>query len=1141
MKRKASPTATPNRVVDQLAALSPEKRRLLELRLAQRRARQPEGLSIPRRTTQEQLPLSFAQERLWFLDQFEPNSALYNICTVVRLQGTFHLDAFRQAIAALVARHETLRTTFPVVDGTPHQAIATEQAIDVTTVDLRSWTDTDCDAEAIRLVTEDSQRPFDLANGPLIRPLVVQIRPEEHLLSLTVHHIISDGWSSSVLWRELAVLYDAFISGQAAPLPPLSIQYADFAIWQRQQLQGEAFAHHLKYWKEHLAGAPPLLTLPTDRPRPSLQTYHGASQVFTVPPSLTQALKALSQRAGATLFMTLLAAFQVLLARYTGQEDIVIGSPTAGRSHVELEGLIGFFVNTLVFRTDLANNPTFRELLLRVRDSVLQSYAHQEVPYQKLVDELQLERNLSHAPLVQVLFALHNVPPATFKVANAHSTKVAIESSIAMFDLSLAVWDEAQGLRCEIEYNTDLFDRATIARLIGHYRTLLEGVVANPDQPIATLPLLTAAERQQLVVDWNAPTRDSSHAQCVHRLIEAQVEQTPETIAVMYEGQQLTYRELNARANYLAQQLQGLGAGPNVLVGLCLARSVEVVIGILGILKSGAAFVPLDPDIPPERLGFTVEDAQLGLVVTQEHLQPLFSSASRCQVVCLDPTESRVGQLEENVASVVTPDDLAYVIYTSGSTGTPKGTLIEHQAIARHCADIQAYYQLTAADRVLQFSSLSFDTALEQILPPLISGAAVILRDAVLWAADDVLLRLSELGVTVVDFPTAYWRQLLHLLQGVTYSGTLPRLVIVGGEAMVPEDLALWQATPLRTARLLNAYGPTEATITSTICELAPLLTAAQLPLHVPIGRPLGNRRAFILDHSSNPVPIGVPGELYLGGDGLARGYLQRPELTAERFITCAVGGGPPQRLYRTGDLARYLPDGNIEFLGRTDQQVKIRGFRVELEEIGSVLCQHPAVQDAVVLVQEEHAGTGTTGADIDKRLVAYVDVGSRDTEISELRHFLKQKLPEFMIPSALVCLDALPLMANGKVDRKALPVPDQTSNTRGENYVGPRGPVEEAIARIWSEALKVKQVGVHDNFFEIGGHSLLIIQVHRRLCATLGREVSVVDLFRHPTISSLAGLLSEDTDEQVQVENIEQRAQRRKETLARRKRFADY
>ena len=876
----------------------------------------------------------------------------------------------------------------------------------------------------------------------------------------------------------------------------------------------------------------------TDRPRPQQQTYRGTSSTFTLPSALPTALKALSQHEGATLFMTLLAAFQILLSRYTGQEDIVVGAPIAGRTHIEVEGLIGFFVNTLVLRTDMSNNPTFRELLGRIRETALNAYAHQEVPCEKLVDELQPQRHLSYAPLIQVLFTLQNVPPAALPLVGVRSSNITLEGKNAKFDLTLVIWEDEDGLRGEVEYNTDLFDSTTIVRLVGHYQTLLEGIVTNPEVRIGDLPLLTEGEWAQQSGEWNAAQTEFRPQRCVHELIEAQVERTPEAIAVVYAGQQLTYRDLNSRANVLAQQLQQRGAGPNGLVGLWVERSLEVVIGILGILKSGAAFVPLDPEVPPERVAFTVQDAELGVVVAPERLRSLLTVASGCQVVGLEPVASGAVPVVANGGSAVTPEDLAYVIYTSGSTGKPKGTLIEHQAIARHCEDIRAYYELRATDRVLQFSSLSFDTALEQILPPLMSGATVVLRDATLWAADEVLPRLAELGVTVVDLPTAYWRQVVQLLGQMSYGGGLPRLVIAGGEAMVPEDLVLWKASPLRAVRLLNAYGPTEATITATICELTPLLMREQLPPRVPIGRPLGNRRAFILDRTRTPVPIGVLGELYLGGAGLARGYLNRPELTAERFIEHAFAGEPPQRLYRTGDLGRYRPDGSIEFWGRSDQQVKIRGFRVELGEIEAVVCQHPAVREAVVVVREDEAEGARVLASPSLRVVAYVVVAA-GTAPGEIREFLRQRLPEFMIPAAVVSLAALPVTASGKIDRKALPAPDSQSLSSGTSYVEPRGLVEERVARIWAEALQVEKVGVHDNFFELGGHSLLLVQVHRRLRAELKHSLSVVDLFKHPTIAALGRFLREEQETAVAVSQLEQRAHRRRTSLARRKKLA--
>lgn len=1115
---------------DPLMSLSPERRALLALRLSQKRASRGLAHAIPRRAFGDTMPLSCAQERLWFLDQLESGGPLYNVPMVLRVHGVFCADAFRSAFAALVARHEILRTRFTVDGGVPYQAIDAACAVDVTVVDLRSRTEVDRHDEAMRLVTDYGLRPFNLADGPLVRALLVQHGPEEHLLGLTLHHIVADGWSRSVLWRELAALYEAAVSGRPPALPPLEIQYADFAIWQRRQLRGAAFTDQLAYWTKRLAGAPPLLALPTDRPRPSAQTGRGASQTFAVSRELGVALRALGQREEATLFMVLLAAFQVLLARYTGLDDIIVGSPVAGRTRVQLESLIGLFVNTLVMRTDVSGSPMFLALLRRVRQDALDAYAHQDVPFERLVEELQPQRQLSHAPVVQVLFALQNMPAEAFKVEGVHAVEVMLENTVAKFDMSLVVWEKPDGLVAELEYSTDLFDRSTIDRLIGHYQTLLEGIVANPECRIDALPLLTPAERRQVLVAWNTPRAACVPSACIHQLIEARAALVPDATAVVFEGQQLTYRELNERANQLAHLLHANGAGCGHVVGLSVEPSLELVVGVLGVLKSGAAFLPLDPAYPADRLCFMARHSRVDLVVTTARLRDRVASACNA-VTCLDLCSNLLrDESRGNPSSLVEGSDPAYVMYTSGSTGTPKGALIEHEALARHSLDVIAHYELGPSDRVLQFASLSFDTSLEQILPPLAVGAAVVLRDTTVWSSNDALRRLSELDVTVADFPTAYLRQLVRLLAGTTgRSGRVPRLVTVGGEALTPADVALLKTTPLRSARLLNAYGPTEATITATTFDVTPLLAAAELPQRVPIGRPLGARTAFILDRLGNPVPIGVAGELFLGGTCLARGYLHEPALTAERFVDRSFDGEPSRRLYRTGDLARYLADGTIEFLGRADHQVKVRGFRVELGEVEAVLRRHPAVREVVVLAVDDGG--------VDTRLVAYVV--AQDTTSEALRDFVKQTLPDFMVPAACVCLEALPLTLNGKLDRRALPAPECDTSRPVELHNAPRLPMEETVAQVWTEALKRPHVGVHDNFFEIGGHSLLVVQVQRRLSDALGKEISVIDLFRHPTIRSLACFLNEAGESSERAPVAARLADRRRATQARRQRLA--
>ncbi len=851
-------------------------------------------------------------------------------------------------------------------------------------------------------------------------------------------------------------------------------------------MQGDILEKQLSYWRQQLGDSPTVLELPTDRPRPAVQTFRGARQSLVLSKSLSESLKALSQQEGATLFITLLAAFKTLLYRYTEQEDILVGSPIANRTHLDIEDLIGFFVNTLVLRTDLSGNPTFRELLHRVREVALDAYAHQDLPFEKLVEELAPERDLSRNPLFDVMFALQNVPEQDLELPGLTLSSLEVDSGTAKFNLTLLVEEGAEGLKGTLEYNTDMFDPATIKRMLGHFQTLLESIVASPELRLSDLPLLTEAERRQLLVEWNDTKADYPKDLCIHQLFEAQVEQTPDAIAVVFEDKQLTYGELNAQANQLAHYLCKLGVGPEVLVGICMERSLEIVVGLLGILKAGGAYVPMDPAYPQAVLDFMLLDSQAPVLLTQKNLVAGLPE-HRTHVVCFEIDWNIISQeSENNPVSGVKPENLAYVIYTSGSTGKPKGVLIPHFSIANHCQVILRYYELNPSDRILQFASFSFDASLEQILPTLIVGATLVLRNNNIWSATDFHQKILAFGITIVNIPPAYWEQLV--LDWVKAPELAPRnqlkLVIVGGDVMSPKTLSLWWQTPMNSVRLLNAYGPTEATITATIFDITSKFDKDTSFKRIPLGRPIANKSIYILGPNLQPVPIGIPGELHIGGTCLARSYLNRARLTAEKFIPNPFSDEPNARLYRTGDLACYLPDGNIEFFARIDYQVKIRGFRVEPGELEAVLGQYPAVRETVVLAREDEPG--------DKRLVAYV-VPDQDATftISELRSFLKDKLPEYMLPSAFVTLDALPLTPNGKVDRRALPAPDRTRGELEETFVAPHTPMASLIAEVWQEVLGVEKVGMYDNFFNLGGHSLLSMQVIARLEKQLGVRVN--------------------------------------------------
>jgi amino acid adenylation domain-containing protein len=1087
--------------------LSAKKRALLEVMLREKGVESSSDRRIPRRKEGDSIPLSFAQQRLWFFDQFEAGKSFYNLPGAIRLKGKLNVAVLEQTFNEIVNRHEALRSTFTEVQGQPIQVIAPPVSrLRLPVIDLRELPQSDREAAVKQLSAKEAQQPFDLELGPLLRTSLLQLSEEEYILLLTMHHIVSDGWSIGVLAQELATIYEALSAGNQPQLPELPVQYADFAIWQRNWLCGEVLQTQLAYWKQQLEGAPPLLELPADRPRPPIQTSEGATQSLLLSQELTAALKNLSQREDVTLFMTLLAAFKALLYRYTGRTDLLVGSPIANRNRAEIEGLIGVFVNTLVLRTDVSGDPTFRELLQRLREVTLGAYAHQDLPFEKLVEELQPERSLSYNPVFQVMFQLRNNPMPPLDLPGLTLSMLEVETNTTQCDLSLDLEEVGERLQASVEYSTDLFDRATITRMLGHLQTLLEGIVANPEQRLWSLPLLTAAEKQQLL-QWNNTFAQYPQDKCIHQLFEEAVSLSPDAVAVVFEGEELSYRELNARANQLARHLRSLGVEPEVLVGICVERSPLMVIGLLGVLKAGGAYVPLDPNYPKERLAFMLEDSSVQVLLAPEKLLEKLPPHS-ARVVCLDSGWEEIAfYSSENPRSGVKPENLAYVIYTSGSTGKPKGVLIEHRSLVNYTTAAIAEYGIEKRDRVLQFASISFDASAEEIYPCLTSGATLVLRtDSMLDSAGVFLEKCRTWNLTVLSLPTAYWHELTALLSQETWVlAPSLRLTIIGGEKALPERLKTWIERVGQQVRLVNTYGPTEATVVGTICELS----AADATLReLPIGRPIGNVQTYILDCNGQPVPTGIPGELHVGGAGLARGYLNRPDLTAEKFIPSPFSNKPGSRLYKTGDLTRYRPDGNIEYVGRIDNQVKIRGFRIELAEIEAVLSQHPAVRESAVLVWFE--------ANARKRLVAYVVPDAREQNSSlsssELRQFLQERLPEYMVPSAFVLRSKLPLTPNGKLDRKALPAPDRDRPELEEAFATPSTAIEKILAEIWAQVLGLEQVGIDDNFFELGGDSILSIQVISK-ANQAGLWLTPKQLFQHQTIAQLAAVADTSGD----------------------------
>ncbi len=1060
------------------AALTPEQKRARLAELLRNKAREV-----------HRVPVSFGQERLWFQDRLSPGSAAFNIPVAVRLSGTLDDAALRASLQALVQRHASLRTTFVEEDGRPVQLVAASGSVSLPVVDLQGLPEADRETEAWRRLTTDACQPFDLEKGPLLRTVLYRLGALEHVLLLNLHHIVSDGWSLGVLVRELSALYPALAAGQPSPLPAPRMQYADYAAWQREYLQGEVLESQVRWWRERL-DADAVLELPTDRPRPAVPSGRGARLTVVLPPSLLEGLKSLARAEGGTLFTVLLAGFQALLHRYTGQPDIVVGTSVAGRGRADLEGLIGLFTNTLALRTDVSGQPAFRTLLGRVRETTLGAYAHQDVPFEKLVDALKPGRQLSVAPLFQVALTLQNAPMPPLRLPGLVMDAQPVDNRTSKADVSLLAVElpEEQGLRLAAEYNTDLFEPGTVQRLLAHLSTLLEAAVANPDLRISELPLMESAERQRIGGAWTGTSAPFPEA-CIHTLFEAQARRTPDAVALRFRGQSLTYSQLDVRANQLAHALRRRGVGPETRVALSVERSLELAVGLLGILKAGGAWVPVDPLLPRERLAFMLEDSGASVLVTQSALLERFSEAHHARAICLDSEKDALSR-ERTEAPVtgVEPCHLAYLLYTSGSTGTPKGTAVEHRGVANLVTQEAVAYGIGPDSRVLQFASLSFDLSVEEVFTTLCSGATLVqapLEELMPGAPLQKLLR--DEAVTVISLTPA--------ALAATPVEELPalRTIISGGETLPAEVVARW-ATPGR--RFVNSYGPTEATVVATLTEC---VADGRVPS---IGRPLANVRAHVLDARGEPVPVGVKGELFIGGVGVARGYAGRPGLTAERFLPDPFSGEAGARLYRTGDVVRWREDGTLEFVGRADAQVKVRGFRIELGEVEAALSKLPPVREAVVMAREDGPGG--------KRLVAYVVAHEGvQTDSAALRAALKETLPEYMVPSAIVVLPAMPLTPNGKVDRKALPAAD-LSGMAAREYVAPRTATEERLAGLWQELLGVKRVGAEDSFFDLGGHSLLATQAVSRIRHAFGVELPLRRLFESPTVEAVARLIDE-------------------------------
>jgi amino acid adenylation domain-containing protein len=1053
---------------------------------------------ISRQTTGNPAPLSFAQERLWFLEQLEPGSGVYNICRAYRLSGELNVAALESGLNEVVRRHEVLRSAIRIVEGRAVQVIEAPFELKISVTDLQRMSNHEHEQEISKRIQHAADTPFDFSSGKFLRTALFRVGKDEHILVLRTHHIVSDAWSMGILTRELWTLYEAFAKGRTSPLDALPVQYVDYAVWQREWLQGEVLEAQLSYWRKQLENLP-MLNLPTDHVRPAKQSFCGARLSINLSQSLTKAINELSYRQSVTPFMTLLAAFQVLLCRYSGQDDVVVGSPIANRSRTELEPLIGFFVNTLVLRSDLSGNRTFRELLARVREVCLGAYAHQDLPFEKLVQELQPERDLSRNPLFQAMFVLQNATKPLAEIGGIRSEPIEIEASRSQFDLSLFLRERDGSFIGYFEYNIDLFDRSTIERMIGHLQTLLEAIVATPDQSIAQMPIPTEGEWQQLVVDWNQTDAEYPKDRCIHELFEEQVERTPDAVAVTSQGQQLTYRELNTLANQLAHYLMSLGVGPEKLVAICVDRSLEMVIGLLGILKAGGAYMPLDPSYPKQRLHFMVEDSQVSFLLYQRHLRSNLPQ-TRALSLCLDKLIVSNGDRSGNTKNGVTPDNAAYVIYTSGSTGTPKGIIGLHRGSVNRFSWMWKAFPFGAGEVGCIKTSLSFVDSVWEIFGPLLQGvSSIIIPDQVVRDSRQLIRTLAKHRVTRIVLVPSLLQAILEASSDLQKRLSKLRLWSSSGEPLRIETVERFRKL-LPRSTLLNLYGSSEVSADVTYAVACDPISVNNSS----IGRPIANTRIYLLDSHLHPVPIGVSGEMYVGGKGLARGYLNRPELNAERFIPSPFSHDEGSSLYRTGDLARYLRDGNIEFVGRADNQVKLRGQRIEPADVEAVLNRHPAVCESVVVAwndREPEHGSSNSG----KRLVAYIVASVQDSSFNELRNFLMKRLPDYMVPSAFIALDHLPLTPNGKVNRGALPPPDDGKRALDQSLIEPRTEIETLVAKVWCDVLKIERLGIHDNFFELGGHSLLGTQVVARLRDAFCRQIPLSTLFKAPTVAQFA------------------------------------
>jgi amino acid adenylation domain-containing protein len=1072
---------------DALDSLSPEKRELLELmRRRQQPAPRPERPAPPRRLGLQTAPLSFAQQRLWIISQLQPENPSYNIQAALRIEGILDVAVLGRAVSEIVRRHEVLRTTYPTNDDEPVQLVSDSSTAALTYVDFEHVPEPAREAESRRLATALAGRPFKLASEPVWRAALIRFDASTHLLVFVVHHIAFDGWSRAVLISEFTKLYEAFVEGKPSPLPELAVQYADYAVWQRRAFEDGLLQAQLDYWKRQLGGSLPVLRLPTDYPKASPSAAPAASaQTRLLPPALVESLERLCRRENVTQFMLLLAAFKVLLMRYTGQAELVVGVPITNRNQFEVEGLIGFFVNALALRTKVEGDPSFRDYLQQLRVVTLEAFTNPDVPFEKLVEELQPEREADGSAFFKVAFAVQHAPTASMPCANLKLSPLEVEGGGAKLDLTLLITETERGLLAAIKYNADLFEPETCGRMLKRYETLLSAIASDPGERLSALPLMDEPERRRLLAQWSGAAEEVEAArECCHERFESAAMRRPGALAVVCGAERMTYGEFNARANRLAHYLGGRGVGPETPVAICLDRGLDMMVGLLGVLKAGGTYVPLDPAHLGERAAFILQDSKARILLTQErHLDAL--AIETCEVICIDREAERIErQPATSPPRLSTPDNAAYIIYTSGSTGNPKGAVIEHRGLSNVVTATIEAFDVDEDSRVLQFASINFDASIWQMFTALQAGAT-------LYVASEEERRSGTGLVSLIERERVDTADLPPSLLGVLPPEQIPslRTISTGGERVTAETTGRWQ----KGRRFFNVYGPTETTVAVTMMECKHPSEAAP-----PIGRPIKNASVYILDAHGQPVPEGCPGELHIGGAGVARGYLRRPGLTAEKFVPNAFSAKPGARLYRTGDWARFLPDGNLDFIGRRDRQIQLRGFRIELDEVEAIARRHPEVEEVAVISETDDAGH--------QRIVAYV-VPRAPRELSEhdLRRYLKERLPEYMSPSAIYMLDEMPRGSAGKIDRPALQ--GKGSREAATQSSPPRDPIEQELVGIWSELLRLDaaRIGIQDSFFDMGGHSLLAIKLLLQIERRFNVNIPFSSLFQDPTVAGLA------------------------------------